>query len=314
MASLFFQLKQLWLSLKVREPGCGRCGYPLQSWAGTMCPECGADREQVPPVEPFSKRYLILPAILLGWTVAILVLGIALLTLWGSIERIYAEEGHLDYDLTYPRLARWTENENTYVEMSFAYWTNDTRYFAPWVSRPKPVLPIQPDTVELRLSISRKVIVSLLWDSKKQQYTLAGIASGEASGGASGGVSGGEYQIIDSGADINIETMKQVIGIFGGKHSPEELDADATEMLRMFDEVVAGQGWQLNSVKSPKFGDSSFWGSSPAHYVSQKVWDSTWYGNVFFVAWALTWATGLFVVAKRTKKRIASMTRDQALD
>lgn len=61
------------------QPGCGRCGYPIQGLTGSICPECGADHgivgisQPLPPISAPAKRRLSL----LLWT--LLVVGLALL-------------------------------------------------------------------------------------------------------------------------------------------------------------------------------------------------------------------------------------------
>src|SRR5215831_14959884 len=48
LAILGLCIRTLWVTLtppprRLREPGCGRCGYPVTGLATPECPECGAD-------------------------------------------------------------------------------------------------------------------------------------------------------------------------------------------------------------------------------------------------------------------------------
>ena len=71
----FFR-RRLLVGGRIAEPGCGRCGYPVRGLAGTVCPECGADRRVVGVMDPNrTPRALGTLGLLASWAAVLLFLA-----------------------------------------------------------------------------------------------------------------------------------------------------------------------------------------------------------------------------------------------
>lgn len=80
IAEWFWQWRLKLAGRPLTQPGCSRCGYPVQGLTSAICPECGADHRIVgiahplPPLPPRTRRWLFL----LAWSCAVLTLAFVL--------------------------------------------------------------------------------------------------------------------------------------------------------------------------------------------------------------------------------------------
>lgn len=135
MAEWLWQFRLKCGGRPLTQPGCSRCGYPIQGLTGSICPECGADHRIVGishPLPPLSARTMRRLSLLL-WT--LLVPGLALLLnpiLLPLTPRDLSN--HRDYALTFTGSANLRGNIR---QIGYGWgWKA-----APWIpGRPRSVL------------------------------------------------------------------------------------------------------------------------------------------------------------------------------
>lgn len=192
----------------VRVPACGNCGYPVAGLNQLTCPECGADLRIVGIVTPDQRRPRSIFGAVIGWTLAMLVLGfvfsIAASTLGPQVNtRFYSVQAN---DLGTPlRLALHIEGQHRSVT-----WSSRSVGRMPGFTPP----PDWPVTLRITSNTPNNAGALRLHDD-------------------------GRYRLLATGRAGDALTSRGAVLAWLGEHGLDPTDVDVTEYARRADANAA---------------------------------------------------------------------------